>query len=165
MKMEAAMLGANVILIGNSSSRGNTYGNENVPSVSTQTVLFGQAYNSFPLNIEKLKEELKNKKVHYYLTYRLNKRMDYPEMTVSTKYDSDRNHLMTEITEVFENNGKLFVKINDFKSKTNALQVIRANENQIVLMKQLNNKIYNYILLTEKSDVLKNPSTIRRVIN
>lgn len=71
-------------------------------------------------------------------------------MTVSTKYDSDRNHLMTEITEVFENNGKLFVKINDFKSKTNALQVIRANENQIVLMKQLNNKIYNYILLTEK---------------
>ncbi|WP_332911721.1 hypothetical protein [Algoriphagus boritolerans] len=76
--------------------------------------------------------------------------MDYPEMTVSTKYDSDRNHLMTEITEVFENNGKLFVKINDFKSKTNALQVIRANENQIVLMKQLNNKIYNYILLTEK---------------
>ncbi len=155
MKAEAAMIGANVVLIGNASSRGNTYGNQNVPSVSTQTVLFGQAYNSFPSNNEKLIDMISGKPVHHYQIHSLNRNDFGPEMAIATKYDSDRRPVMTEITEATERNGKVFAKIPGFKSKTGELQVIRADETQIVLMEQTNKVIYNYIFITEESDMLK----------
>jgi hypothetical protein len=155
MKAEAAMIGANVVLIGNASSRGNTYGNQNVPSVSTQTVLFGQAYNSFPSSNEKLIELTVGKRVHHYQVHSLNRNDFGPEMSIATKYDSDRRPVMTEITEATERDGKVFVKIPGFKSKTDALEVIRADETQIVLMEQTNKVIYNYIFITEESDMLK----------
>lgn len=155
MKAEAAMIGANVILIGNSSSRGNTYGNENVPGVSTQTVLFGQAYNSFPSDNARLISLTEGKVIHHYQTHKLNRNDFGPEMEIATRYDSNRLPVLNEISEVMENDGKVFVKIPGFKSKTGALQVIRTDEQQIILMEQTNKVIYNYVFITEESDMLK----------
>lgn len=155
MKAEAAMIGANVILIGNSSSRGNTYGNEYVPGVSTQTVLFGQAYNSFPQNTQKLISLTEGKVVHHYQTHSLNRNDFGPEFAIATKYDAERRPLLLEITEVSEMDGKVYVQIPGLKTKTGTLEVIRANEEQIILMEQTNKVIYNYVLVTEESDFLK----------
>lgn len=155
MKAEAAMLGANVVLIGNSSSRGNTFGNEYTPGVSTQTVFFGQAYNSFPPENETLKRLTSGKVIHHYQTHSLNRNDFGPTMEIATKYDSNRLPELKEISEVMESDGKVFVKIPGFKSKTGALQVIRADEQQITLMEQTNKVIYNYVFLTEESDMLK----------
>ncbi len=165
MKAEAAMMGANVVLIGDSFSRGNTYGNENSSGSPTQTVLFGQAYTSFPADKVKLMEFTRGKRVHHYLTHSLKRKDFSPEMDIATQYDSDRRPLITEITEVREKDGKVFVKIRDFKSKSGTLEVIRADESQIVLMEQTKRGIFNYILVTEDSKILNNPTKVVRVQN
>lgn len=157
MKAEAAMIGADVIFIGNASARGNTYGNETTPSVSTQTVLFGQAYNAFPVNTEKLKKMTEGKAVHHYQTHRLNRNDFGPVMEIATKYDENRRPLMTEISEVTVSDGKVYVKIPGLKTKTETLEVISADETQIILMEQSSKVIYNYIFVTEESNMIKNP--------
>src|SRR5690606_4352973 len=117
MKFEAAMIGANVVLIGNSSSRGNYYGNENTPSQTTQTVFFGQAYTSSPKKAEQFKGLEAGMKVHHFQTHSLNRNDFGPTMESTSKYDADRKLLILTLSEVTEENGAVYAKVPGIKTK------------------------------------------------
>ena len=155
MKAEAAMSGANVILISDAQSRGNYYGNENTPSQSTQTVLFGQAFTSNPLNITEIKDKISGARYALYQTFSLNRNDFSPKMEMSLKYDENRLPITNEIQNVVERDGKLYVTTPSIRSKNNELEVISLRDGILTLKETHKNTVYNYILQTEESEFMK----------
>ncbi len=155
IKTEAAMIGANVVLIGNASSRGNYYGNETTPSQSTQTVFFGQAYTSQPKSLTSFDGLQAGMKVHHFQTHSLNRNDFGPTMESASKYDGNRQLVTHVIEEVSENDGKVYVTVPGIKTKTGVLEVINLGEGKLTLMEKHKNTVYNYILLTEDSEIMQ----------
>ncbi|SFT95645.1 hypothetical protein SAMN04489724_2954 [Algoriphagus locisalis] len=160
MKAEAAMLGANVLLISDAQSRGNYYGNEYTPSQSTQTVLFGQAFTSNPINIPQVREMLEGVNYVLYQTFTLNRNDFSPKMKMSLEYNENRLPKFSKIEQIRERDGKLFVTTSGIRSKNNELEVINLQNGTITLMETHKNTVYNYILKTEKSDFMKSYESI-----
>lgn len=160
MKAEASMLGANVILISNAQSRGNYYGNENSPSQSTQTVLFGQGFNSDPMDLTEIEDVLQGSKYVLYQTYTLNRNEFSPKMKMSLEYDENRVPKSYKIADIVERDGKLYVNTPDIRTKNTQLEVISLRDGILTLMEKHKNTVYNYILQTEESDFMKRFSSI-----
>ena len=155
MKAEAAMLGANVVLISDAQSRGNYYGSEYTPSQSTQTVLFGQAFSSEPMNLKEIASKLEGADFALYQTFTLNRNDFSPKMNMSLKYDKDRVPVISQIENLVERNGKLYVSTSGIHSKTNELEVISLRDGILTLMETHKNTVYNYILQTEESEFMR----------
>ncbi len=155
IKAEAAMVGANVVLIADAQSRGNYYGNQYTPSQSTQTVLFGQAYSSKELETKEIREKIKNKKVLYYQIHQLNRDDFSPSINQTLRYDQERKPVMNEVTKVEEIDNRLYVEIPGIKTRTGNLEVIRYKDGVLTLMEKHKNSVYNYIFLTEESEYMK----------
>ncbi|WPR76090.1 hypothetical protein [Algoriphagus sp. NG3] len=155
MKAEAAMLGANVVLISDAQSRGNYYGNEYTPSQSTQTVLFGQAFSSEPMNVKEIQSKLDGTNYVLYQTFTLNRNDFSPKMNMSLKYDKDRVPVISQIESLVERNGKLYASTSGIRSKTNELEVISLRDGILTLMERHKNTVYNYILQTEESEFMR----------
>lgn len=152
IKMEAAMLGANVVMIGNTFQRGNQYGNENIPGNATMTSISGTAYTTNPQNyaIDEVQNYLKNYQYALFQKDQLNRNAFDKRSTVEEMYDRNLNVKLFNFDEVYEKDGQLYVKSNNLKSKSGELRVLFANEENITLVEQHNNTIYNYFLLSEK---------------
>lgn len=156
LKAEAAMLGANVVLIGNMYQRGNEYGGENQVGNSTQTTFSGVAYSTEKLDIEKAKAQLEGKTFHHYQTHRLNRNSWSPERTIATKYDENRKPLLFAIDRIFEKEGELFVTSTHLPTKTKELKVISVGEETVILMERNDKVITNYYLISDQNKYFKN---------
>jgi len=152
VKMEAAMLGANVVLVGNTFQRGNQYGNENVPGNATMTSISGTAYTTNPsnYNLEEVRGFLENYQYLLFQSEQLNRNAFDKKSKLHQMYDQKLNVMLFSFDKIYEKDGFLYVSTNGLKSKTNELKVLYANEENITLVEQHKNSIYNYFLLSEK---------------
>ncbi|MBD8488597.1 hypothetical protein IFO69_07570 [Echinicola sp. CAU 1574] len=148
-KIEAAMLGANVIYVGNMFQRGNQYGSEETPGNSTMTSISGMAYNSNPINIPKTKEWVENQKFTYSHSYKLNRNAWDAKIDAKPIYDEEGNINFLTFEQVVERDGKLFVEANFRDARSKELEVIRADNEQLILMERDGKTIYNYLFLSE----------------
>ncbi|MDR7132243.1 ribosomal protein S8 [Algoriphagus sp. 4150] len=155
MKAEASMLGANVVLISDAQSRGNYYGNEYTPSQSTQTVLFGQAFSSTPMNLNEIQEKLQGSEYVLYQTFTLNRNDFSPKMEMSLEYDKSRLPITNQIENLVKRDGKLYVSTSGIRSKTNELEVVSLRDGILTLLERHKNTVYNYILQTQESEFMQ----------
>lgn len=162
LKAEAAMLGANVVLIGDVFQRGNTYGGENQAGNSTQTTYSGTAYSTEKIDNESVIKSLSGKSFHHYQTHRLNRNAWSPERTIATTYDDNRKPLLFEIENITEKDGEVYVSSSSIPTKSKNLKVISADEEMVILMERNDKIITNYILVSQDHNYFKNAS--RRVV-
>ncbi len=150
VKMEAAMLGANVVYVGNTFQRGNQYGNENIPGNATMTSISGTAYSTAPKlqHIERIKREVENGKFVLLATEQLNRNAFDSKSSIQNLYDKNGNLAFIRF-QVREENGQLLLSSKDHKFKTQELRLLSAENDTITLVEQSNNTIYNYFLLGE----------------
>ena len=159
LKAEAAMLGANIVFVGNMYQRGNTFGGENQAGSSTQTTFSGTGFSSQAYNPEVIKKYLSGKKLHHFQTHLLNRNSWSPAMEIATKYDIDRKPLLFELDEINLKEDGIYVKSSNIKSKVSELKVIRADSEMVILMERNDKVITNYVLVTENHNFLKTVQT------
>ncbi|HSJ69408.1 MAG TPA: hypothetical protein VK921_17130 [Anditalea sp.] len=150
IKIEAAMLGANVIFLGNMYQRGNQMGNENVPANTTMTTLSGTAFNTEKLDINKLKSLVENSRFHLYQKTWLNRNAWDKNSEIPVLTDNKGNIILLTFDKVFERDGDLYVTSKDIKSRSKELKVIRGDENSITLMERDDKRTTNFYLLSER---------------
>lgn len=155
IRMEAAMLGANVILIGDTYQRGNQYGNEYTPANSTMTTLFGTAYSTDKKDMSKLLHAVKNNRFHLFQIDRLNRNAWDSKSETPLSTDREGNILLLTFDQAYVRDGELFVKSKDLKPRKQELKVIHGSEESVTLMVRDGKKITNYFLLSEKYDWVK----------
>ena len=155
LKVEAAMLGANVVFIGNVFQRGNEFGGENQAGSSTQTAFSGTAYNTEKVNPEKIISLISGQTYHHSQTHRLNRNAWSPERTIATTYDDDRKPLMFEIEKITEKEDGVYVTAPIIRSKSKELKVIHADNEMVVLMERTDKIITNYILISKNNNYFK----------
>jgi len=152
IKMEAAMLGANVIYLGNVYQRGNQMGNENVPANTTMTALSGTAYSTHKHDMTKLKGLIESSRFQLYQKNWLNRNAWDSNSEIPPYTDNKGDILLITFDKVFEKDGELYVTSKDLKSRSKELKVIRGDEKSITLMERDDKRIINYYLLSEKDD-------------
>jgi hypothetical protein len=150
IKIEAAMLGANVILIGDTFQRGNQYGNENIPANATMTTLSGTAYSTEKADFTSLKEKFENNRFQYFQSAKLNRNawdvnLQYPET-----HNAKGELILVDFENVVIRDGGLYVQTKGIRTKGNELKVVNSNEEMVVLMERDGKTIYNYTLFSEK---------------
>ncbi|GMQ29307.1 hypothetical protein [Algoriphagus confluentis] len=156
LKMEASMIGANVVFVGNTFQRGNQYGGENQAGNSTQTSFSGMGYSTNEINTEAVKSLIESRTFHHYQTHKLNRNSWSPDRIIATKYGPDRKPLMFKLDSVIERDGELFIKTKEIPSKTKELKVIHADDEKLVLMERNEKVTYNYFLITDQNNFFKN---------
>lgn len=150
IKIEAAMLGANVILIGDTFQRGNQYGNENIPANATMTTLSGTAYSTEKADFTSLKEKFENNRFQYFQSAKLNRNawdvnLQYPET-----HNAKGELILVDFENMVIRDGGLYVQTKGIRTKGNELKVVNSNEEMVVLMERDGKTIYNYTLFSEK---------------
>ncbi|HLT07271.1 MAG TPA: hypothetical protein VK014_07070 [Cyclobacteriaceae bacterium] len=155
IKMEAAMLGANVILIGNTYQRGNHFGNEYTAANSTMTALSGTAYSTERKDLSGVLDEVKNNRYLLYQIDRLNRNAWDSKTETPITTDREGNMLLLTFDEAYIRDGELFVKSKDLKPRKKELKVIHADDVSVTLMVRDGKKITNYYLLSEKDSRVK----------
>lgn len=156
LKIEAAMIGANVVFVGNTFQRGNQYGGENQAGSATQTSFSGVGYSTKEINPQVLKSMVESRTFHHYQTHKLNRNSWSPDRTIATLYGEDRKPLMFKIEELIERDGELFVKTKNIPSKAKELKVIHADDEKIILMERNDKITINYFLITDQNSYFKN---------
>jgi hypothetical protein len=150
IKIEAAMLGANVIYLGNMYQRGNQMGNENVPANTTMTALSGTAYSTEKADINYLRGLVENTRFNLYQKTWLNRNAWDKNSEVPPFNDNNGDVKLITFDTVVERDGDLYVTSKDIRSKSKELKIIRGDENSITLMERDDKKITNYYLLSER---------------
>jgi len=156
LKAEAAMIGANVVYIGDVYQRGNQFGGQNQAGSSTQTTFNGTGYSTKKIDPTKAKELVNTRSFHHYQTHKLNRNAWSPERTIATIYGEDRKPIMFKITEVFEKEGEIYVKTKDLPTKARELKVIHADEEALILMERNEKITTNYYLISDQNPYFKN---------
>jgi hypothetical protein len=156
LKIEAAMIGANVVFVGNTFQRGNQYGGENQAGNSTQTSFSGVGYSTNEIDPQALRSMIESRTFHHYQTHKLNRNSWSPDRTIATQYGEDRKPLMFKIEELIERDGELFVKTKYVPSKMKELKVIHADNEKIILMERNDKITINYFLITDQNSYFKN---------
>lgn len=156
LKAEAAMIGANVVFIGDVYQRGNQFGGQNQAGSSTQTTFNGTGYSTKKIDPTKAKELVNTRSFHHYQTHKLNRNAWSPERTIATIYGEDRKPIMFKITEVFEKEGEIYVKTKDLPTKARELKVIHADEEALILMERNEKITTNYYLISDQNPYFKN---------
>ncbi|GAB3217362.1 hypothetical protein J0A67_00240 [Algoriphagus aestuariicola] len=156
LKAEAAMLGANVVFVGNVYQRGNQYGGENQPGNSTQTTFSGTGYSTEALDKEGVRQIITGQKYHHYQTHKLNRNDWNPTREIATVYDKSRKPLMFEFDKIMEKEDGIYVSSSHIPSKTKELKVIRAEEDVVILMERNDKTITNYYLISKENKYFKN---------
>jgi hypothetical protein len=161
LKAEAAMIGANVVFIGDVYQRGNQFGGQNQAGSSTQTTFNGTGYSTKKVNASKVKELVNSRSFHHYQTHKLNRNAWSPERTTATIYGEDRKPIMFRITEVLEKEGEIYVKTKDLPTKVKELKVIHTDEESLILMERNEKITTNYYLISDQNTYFKTlPSRI-----
>ena len=153
LKAEAAMIGANVILVGSVYQRGNQFGGENQASNATQTTFLGAAYSTAPLDKEKTVTLLTGQKYHHYQTHKLNRNSFSPERLVSSSYDSDRQPLLFEFDKIVEKEDGVYVSSSHLPVKGRELKVISADSDAVILMERNKKSVINYYLISKEHNL------------
>lgn len=157
LKTEAAMMGANVVLIGNQYQRGNQYGNEFTPGNSTMTTYLAKAYTSnSKLNIEEARAIIENHKFYYHQKSELGRNDWSPSIALQQNVDKSLYPILFEMSEILEKEGNLYVYAKELRPKSEYLQVIRVGENSITLLDRTDRTVINYDLLTDNHQLVKN---------
>lgn len=153
LKAEAAMIGANVILVGSVYQRGNQFGGENQVSNATQTTFLGAAYSTASLDKEKTVALLTGQKYHHYQTHKLNRNSWSPERVVSSSYDIDRQPLMFEFDKIVEKEDGVYVSSSHLPVKGRELKVISADSDAVILMERNKKSVINYYLISKEHNL------------
>lgn len=156
LKAEAAMLGANVVFIGDVYQRGNQYGGENQTGNSTQTTFSGTGYSTESLDSQAVISMLTGESYHHYQTHRLNRNDWNATRAISTAYDKNRKPLMFEFDKIMEKEDGIYVTSSHIPSKTKELKVIRADSEVVILMERNDKVITNYYLISKENQYFKN---------
>ncbi|GGF34706.1 hypothetical protein [Echinicola rosea] len=161
-KIEATMLGANVIYVGNMFQRGNQYGSEETPANSTMTSISGTAYSSEPLDVKAAREYIQNHEFVYSHNYKLNRNAwdadIEPKPITNTKGEIN----FVQFMDIYEHDGKLMVKVDIGDNRKNELEVIKAEQDKLILMERNGKKIYNYLLITKEDPRVSNALKAQR---
>ena len=156
LKAEAAMLGANVVFVGNMYQRGNQYGGQNQAGNSTQTTFTGTGYSTEALGMEEVQAIISGEKYHHYQTHRLNRNDWSPSREISTTYNEDRKPLMFEFDKIVEKEDGIYVSSSHIPTKTKELKVIRADADVVILMERNDKVITNYYLISKENKYFQN---------
>lgn len=156
LKAEAAMIGANVVFIGDVYQRGNQFGGQNQAGSSTQTTFNGTGYSTKKIDPAKVKDLVNSRSFHHYQTHKLNRNAWSPERTIATTYGADRKPIMFRITEVLEKDGEIYIKTKDLPTKARELKVIHADEEALILMERNEKITTNYYLISDQNSYFKN---------
>lgn len=156
LKIEAAMVGANVVLIGSTFQRGNQYGGESQSGSATQTSYSGTAYSTHKIDPQTLKSIIETRSFHHYQTHKLNRNSWSPDRTISSKFEKDGKPITFKIDELIENDGEFFVKVANIPSKVKELKVVYADDEKLILMERNDIATINYLLITEENKFFKN---------
>ncbi len=155
LKTEAAMLGANALLIGNQFQRGNQYGNEYTPGNSTMTTYSGMAYSTDKIDIQAAKEFIQNHQFRRFSTAKLNRNAWKPSIQADKAVDMNHMPILMDLGEVNEKDGAIYVKPKDIRIKTDGLRLIKITEDSIILMERTDKIIYNYYLLSDNHPMVE----------
>lgn len=156
LKAEAAMLGANVVFVGNVYQRGNQYGGETQAGNSTQTTFTGTGYSTETLDKQEVQAVITGEKYHHYQTHKLNRNDWSPSREIATTYDKDRKPLMFEFDKIIEKEDGIYVSSSQIPTKTKELKVIRADADVVILMERNDKVITNYYLISKENKYFKN---------
>ncbi|GAA0878218.1 hypothetical protein GCM10009119_11860 [Algoriphagus jejuensis] len=156
LRAEAAMLGANVVFVGNVYQRGNQYGGENQAGNSTQTTFTGTGYSTETLDNQAVIAILAGESYHHYQTHRLNRNDWNATREISTAYDKNRKPLMFEFDKITEKEDGVYVSSSQIPTKTRELKVIRADSEVVILMERNDKIITNYYLISKENKYFKN---------
>lgn len=156
LRAEAAMIGSNVVYIGNTFQRGNQFGGQNQAGSSTQTAFSGVGYSTTKLDLDETKAAIENRSYHHYQTHKLNRNSWSPDRTIATRYDSNRKPILFTIEEVFEKEGELYVRTKDLPTKTRDLKIIHADKEKLILMERNDKVTINYFLISDQNKYFKN---------
>ena len=162
LKLEAAMLGANVILVEESQQKINTtyfeydydinssYNNSVVGSSfsSISPYFKGTAYRSHPLNTSELKDKISSKEFHLMTIKSLaSGKAELQTMEVS-KYTKAGRPIFESLQDLSQKGDRLFVSAKGISDEFDKLEVIDAGEDYVVLAGNNSNKISNFYLYT-----------------
>jgi hypothetical protein len=163
LKLEAAMLGANVVLIENVGENVNTnYFNYNYgvnglqndvgvgAAFSTVNLSYvGMAFRSNPLEIDYLKSKISNQEFHLMTIKSLPSGNAELQTIEASKYSSEGRPVFDRLREINEVGNRLFVSSQGISKEFHELEVIDAGEDYVVLSGQNNQKISNFYLYTK----------------
>jgi len=139
LKIEAAMLGGNIIYIIEQQTQGVSthYGG----SDPARTNLSGVAYSNKRPNIDEFKRIINIKSKFEYL-----ERQNFGNNSTELEKNSDVNQKMVEISDVLNDNGFIMVKTNLTGENTEEYRVTYFDEQKIILLYRDKRNIYNFIL-------------------
>lgn len=141
LKIEAAMLGANIIYLLEESVQGNVFGNEYQAAQPTETFLTGIAYSSTKPKFSDFSSIIaKNGWVRYDKKQWLGRN--------STDLQETNENLPPTVllTNPTEENGFIFVNATIKSEKTNKFRVSYFDENKIILVYKDKKRIYNLVM-------------------
>jgi hypothetical protein len=139
LKIEAAMLGGNIIYILEQQTQGvsHHYGG----SDPARTNLSGVAYSNVRPNINEFKKLINLKNEFNYL-----ERQYLGNNSTDLEKDTYLNQKMIEISDVRNDNGFIMVKTNLRGEDTEEYRVTYFDDEKIILMYRDKRKIYNFVL-------------------
>lgn len=105
LKIEATMMGANALFIGNQFQRANQYGNENTPGNSTMTTYSAKAYNSNKLDVVAAKEMMENHKFYFHKKSKIGRNDWSPIFNTPQNVDKKLNPILFDLGEIIEKEG------------------------------------------------------------
>lgn len=150
LKMEAAMLGANVVYVGNMFQRGN----EHTPGNASMATLSGVAYSTVDNrgDIDTMKKQVEELDYHYFQMTSLNRNGWDSKREMKSKQDRFGVFTMMRFDSVYELDGELFVHSPEISKKNPDLKVISADGDFLILLEKQRNKVINHIFLSENEE-------------
>ena len=162
LKLEAAMRGANVVLIENVQQGIRTnYSDSNYVANSTYTKNLGSAYSTItqyyngiayrtnPFDISELKNKIAFAEYHLMTVKNLNQWKNEVQTFEASKYTKEGRPVFNYLKDISEEGNQLFVSAEGISEEFDKLEVIDAGEDFVVLAGINPQKTSNFYLFTK----------------
>lgn len=145
LKAEAAMLGANVVFLGNTYLRGNQ------PGATSMSVMTGTGYNTEEITLDEVLAVTEDKEFLPFMETRLNRNAWSPN-TYNPLVDASRKWNMLTFTDFYVEDGKVKINTTDIERTSNRIfEVVNVDKDGfITLMYRTDKKIFNYIFIDKE---------------
>lgn len=141
LKIEAAMLGANIVYLGNESVSGNRYGTDFQAGSTAETNLSGIAYSNVKPNYAEFKDIILQDN-----TFALVEKQYLGRNNTDIMIDVSTLPSRVVLSNVTEENGFIYVTSAIETENTNKFRISYFDESKIILAYRDNRRIYNLIL-------------------
>lgn len=143
MKIQAAMMGANIVYLTQNNTTGNQMGSQYVPGKSTETNLAGVSYSNLLPNYNDFNNTIGDKR-RFYTIEKIKLGSSDPD------YVSSDFQKSVTIQNIYNENGLIMVNANIEDVSNNNFRVIYFNKNEFTLMYKDDGRIYNFIVRVSK---------------